>query len=98
MPWVMVVRFSSEPGVMHLVDSLLFLSSTGLFIVTYWGAGRRAGERAGAGVGGRDRAAGDVHRRARLGQRAADAPAGERESGLLGRGSRAQASSNILRV
>ena len=43
MPWVMVVRFSSEPGVMHLVDSLLFLSSTGLFIVTYWGAGRRAG-------------------------------------------------------
>ncbi len=43
MPWVMVVRFSSEPGVMHLLDSLLFLSSTGLFVATYWGAGRRAG-------------------------------------------------------
>ena len=42
MPWVLVVRFSSQPGWMHLLDSLLFLSSTGFFVVTYWGAARRA--------------------------------------------------------
>jgi len=43
MPWVLSIRFETEPGLFHLLDTLLFFSTTGVLFATYLGAASRAG-------------------------------------------------------
>ena len=45
MPWVLSIRFETEPGLFHLLDTLLFLSTTVVLFATYLGAASRAGLR-----------------------------------------------------